>query len=156
MLSPLETCTVPAVVPLDTAFAHCDISSKGSCGSRWIVRTAETLPFASTSTSWLVLTSTDVWALTWTVPSKTLIRLVWFCRTRTSYCVPRTVALTECPSTLNEAPVARCATLMNVRPTFCVTSADCRFPFFCSSTPEIFTSVLGRHADQRAVGKVDR
>ena len=143
MGSPVDVCSVPAVVPDETAFAHWAVSAYGSCGSRWIGRTADSVPLASASTSWPAFTFTVFLPLTLTVPSKTLIRFVLLARTSSSNWVPRTSALTECPPTLKLAPLARCCTLISVRPTFWTTSAVCSWPFFWSCTLVICTVVSG-------------
>src|SRR2546430_4174805 len=140
-VTPVDVCSGPAVVPLETARPHCGVGASGSCASRWIGRTGDSLPLASAEISCPALTEAVVLPVTPTVPSKTLIRFELSWRTSISNCVPRTEALTEWPPTLKVAPLTRCCTLTKVRPTFCATSADCRLPFFCSWTVVIWTVV---------------
>src|SRR6266567_3951363 len=97
MVSPVEVCAVPALVPDETASAHWAANGYGSCGSAPIFLGADSLPLASASTSCPALSVIVVAPATFPEPSKTLIRLVPLARTSTPNCVPRTSALTEWP-----------------------------------------------------------
>src|ERR1700730_830537 len=143
MLPPVAVCEVPELLaPPDVDAAHCASSGNGSWVSNWFDRWLVTLPLASTSISWPAVSVAVVVPLTVTVPMKTQILLVPLGRTSTSNSVPRTSALTEWPPTLNVAPAMRCCTLLSVRPTFCVTDADCNVPSLLNCAAVTVTVVL--------------